>query len=278
MYAFCVCLRFDFVLLFELQVNFRSPATHRMSPWCRRFFLEILPRLLCIDRPSSDESDSNDDCNQHQNKESGIGNGNGIVSGGVGGGVGSRRLSELMPEKSGLMLPDYAGIRHYQNSQPCDDSEVEDCFPPPPPPEKIGLPARLHEPFEPMVLVPPSQHHHTNGNGHTPPPYNFVVTHQQQPHTQPGLPIPPPLVMMPPLPMPLPLQLSSEPALMFDSSSPPPNLMMPDESLDIHQSINSNEENKARHPEFEHALLSVRFVAQHMENLDNYDEVRVVFA
>ena len=34
-----------------LNVHFRSPATHTMSPFTRRVFLELLPRLLCMQRP-----------------------------------------------------------------------------------------------------------------------------------------------------------------------------------------------------------------------------------
>lgn len=37
-----------------LNVNYRSPSTHRMSPWVRNVFLNILPKFLCMKRP--DES------------------------------------------------------------------------------------------------------------------------------------------------------------------------------------------------------------------------------
>lgn len=39
------------VTVVVLNVHFRSPATHRMSPWVRRVFLSILPRLLIMPRP-----------------------------------------------------------------------------------------------------------------------------------------------------------------------------------------------------------------------------------
>ena len=37
-----------------LNVNFRSPSTHKMSPWMRRVFLEVLPNFLCMQRPDQD--------------------------------------------------------------------------------------------------------------------------------------------------------------------------------------------------------------------------------
>ncbi|OQV13811.1 Acetylcholine receptor subunit beta-like 2 [Hypsibius exemplaris] len=34
-----------------LNVHFRSPSAHRMAPWVRRMFIDILPRMLCMQRP-----------------------------------------------------------------------------------------------------------------------------------------------------------------------------------------------------------------------------------
>ena len=42
------------VTVFVLNVHFRSPATHTMSPWVRKVFLKILPRLLLMRRPQQD--------------------------------------------------------------------------------------------------------------------------------------------------------------------------------------------------------------------------------
>ncbi|XP_033749540.1 acetylcholine receptor subunit alpha-like 1 isoform X2 [Pecten maximus] len=42
------------VTVIVLNVHFRSPSTHTMSPWVRRVFLNILPRLLIMRRPSTD--------------------------------------------------------------------------------------------------------------------------------------------------------------------------------------------------------------------------------
>ncbi|XP_071449691.1 acetylcholine receptor subunit beta-like 2 isoform X1 [Hetaerina americana] len=44
-----------------LNVHFRSPSTHKMSPWVKRVFLHIMPRLLMMRRPSYSPRDSYDD-------------------------------------------------------------------------------------------------------------------------------------------------------------------------------------------------------------------------
>ncbi|OWA55637.1 putative Acetylcholine receptor subunit beta-like 2, partial [Hypsibius exemplaris] len=38
-----------------INVHFRNPSTHKMSPWVRKLFLTHLPKLLMIERPSSVE-------------------------------------------------------------------------------------------------------------------------------------------------------------------------------------------------------------------------------
>ena len=40
------------VTVVVLNVHFRSPSTHTMAPWVQRMFLVLLPRLLCMRRPS----------------------------------------------------------------------------------------------------------------------------------------------------------------------------------------------------------------------------------
>lgn len=44
-------LDFNFVLF---PFAFRSPVTHRMAPWVSRVFIQILPRILCIERPKKE--------------------------------------------------------------------------------------------------------------------------------------------------------------------------------------------------------------------------------
>ncbi|XP_045216595.2 acetylcholine receptor subunit alpha-like 1 [Mercenaria mercenaria] len=40
-----------FLTVYTLSIHFRSPATHKMSPWIKRVFTEILPKILCMKRP-----------------------------------------------------------------------------------------------------------------------------------------------------------------------------------------------------------------------------------
>ncbi|XP_064648324.1 acetylcholine receptor subunit alpha-like isoform X2 [Lineus longissimus] len=43
------------VTVIVLNVHFRSPSTHTMSPWVRKVFLNILPRLLIMRRPNPEK-------------------------------------------------------------------------------------------------------------------------------------------------------------------------------------------------------------------------------
>ncbi|XP_045599542.1 acetylcholine receptor subunit beta-like 2 [Procambarus clarkii] len=43
-----------------LNVHFRSPSTHKMSPWVRRVFINVMPRLLLMRRPQYDPRDRHD--------------------------------------------------------------------------------------------------------------------------------------------------------------------------------------------------------------------------
>ncbi|ETN57721.1 acetylcholine receptor protein alpha 1, 2, 3, 4 invertebrate [Anopheles darlingi] len=46
------------VTIAVLNVNFRSPVTHKMAPWVHRVFIELLPKVLCIERPKKDDDPS----------------------------------------------------------------------------------------------------------------------------------------------------------------------------------------------------------------------------
>ena len=43
------------VTVVVLNVHFRTPETHTMTPWIRRVFIHILPRLLSMKRPVYDK-------------------------------------------------------------------------------------------------------------------------------------------------------------------------------------------------------------------------------
>ena len=68
------------VTVIVLNVHFRSPSTHTMSPWVQRVFLSILPRLLLMQRPNMERDKSNKvlvrTCNGLELRDS-YGNGNG---------------------------------------------------------------------------------------------------------------------------------------------------------------------------------------------------------
>nr|CAD7423812.1 unnamed protein product [Timema monikensis] len=49
------------VTIAVLNVNFRSPVTHRMRPWVHRVFIQILPKILLIERPKQEEAVEDDD-------------------------------------------------------------------------------------------------------------------------------------------------------------------------------------------------------------------------
>lgn len=109
------------VTIAVLNVNFRSPATHRMAPWVRTVFLEFLPRVLCMQRPD------NEDNRQITNlRDISIANGKSLTTR-VSPSVGTDQKEKLLSVNKIL-------IRKLSNNSVND-------FPPPPPPEKLKTPA-----------------------------------------------------------------------------------------------------------------------------------------
>nr|CAD7444475.1 unnamed protein product [Timema bartmani] len=49
------------VTIAVLNVNFRSPVTHRMRPWVHRVFIQILPKILLIERPKQEDAVEDDE-------------------------------------------------------------------------------------------------------------------------------------------------------------------------------------------------------------------------
>uniref|UniRef100_A0A182NDV2 Nicotinic acetylcholine receptor alpha 1 subunit n=1 Tax=Anopheles dirus TaxID=7168 RepID=A0A182NDV2_9DIPT len=49
-----------FLLLAEI-IPPTSPVTHRMAPWVHRVFIELLPKVLCIERPKKEDDPSDND-------------------------------------------------------------------------------------------------------------------------------------------------------------------------------------------------------------------------
>ncbi|XP_044018760.1 acetylcholine receptor subunit alpha-like 1 [Aphidius gifuensis] len=52
-----------------LNVNFRSPVTHRMARWVRVVFIETLPKYLYMERPGQDDDDNNDNNDNNDNDQ-----------------------------------------------------------------------------------------------------------------------------------------------------------------------------------------------------------------
>ncbi|XP_070610354.1 acetylcholine receptor subunit delta-like [Erythrolamprus reginae] len=44
----------------QLNIHFRSPSTHILSEWTKEFFLDILPRFLCMSKPAESDSPPQD--------------------------------------------------------------------------------------------------------------------------------------------------------------------------------------------------------------------------
>lgn len=49
------------VTIAVLNVNFRSPVTHRMKPWLYKVFIQVLPKILFIQRPKKESLDDQED-------------------------------------------------------------------------------------------------------------------------------------------------------------------------------------------------------------------------
>ncbi|CAI9731360.1 acetylcholine receptor subunit alpha-like 1 [Octopus vulgaris] len=53
MFTMIVVAMSIFMTVFTLHMNYRAPTTHKMRPWVRRIFTEILPKILLLKRPQS---------------------------------------------------------------------------------------------------------------------------------------------------------------------------------------------------------------------------------
>lgn len=243
--TFSVC-----VTIIVLNVNFRSPSTHKMAPWVRAVFIDFLPKVLMMKRPEKDESGGSEGGTERLN-----GGGStemGDSNCGVhkrGGKNGDRKCSRSSSEKGPLVS---ASTNRRRSSTSCED-DIDDTT----------LPANQVRPSSVVVygrepdhsglmmstglppFLPQSVTHVrgvnrtvvTIGNGShiaTPPSYNVAMA-------------------------------------LRDVGSNAADVTR--ELLDTAAVTDNNGRTKQR-PEIEHALLSVRFVAQHMENLDNFCEVR----
>lgn len=61
LFTMLLCTLSVVITIAVLNVNFRSPVTHKLAPWVRVCFIDILPRYLFIKRPKKDDDDDEDD-------------------------------------------------------------------------------------------------------------------------------------------------------------------------------------------------------------------------
>lgn len=57
LFTMLLCTLSVVITIAVLNVNFRSPVTHKLAPWVRFFFIDILPKFLFIERPKKDDDD-----------------------------------------------------------------------------------------------------------------------------------------------------------------------------------------------------------------------------
>lgn len=71
------------VTIAVVNVNYRSPYTHKMAPWVRTIFIKFLPHILMIKRPEEDEDENENESSdgsevsQTQNMDDSSGGGGG---------------------------------------------------------------------------------------------------------------------------------------------------------------------------------------------------------
>lgn len=89
-----------------LNVNYRSPATHKMSPWVRQVFIELLPKYLLIKRPNKEDDDDEDE-NPGASALAG-----GSLGGGGGGGTNLQicHIHGLNPPTQDIDIPFYPSL------------------------------------------------------------------------------------------------------------------------------------------------------------------------
>ena len=197
------------VTILVINVNSRSPSTHKMSPWVRHTFLEFLPKLLGMERPSKEE-----DSDLSPSKK--------------------RRRSSSTSDKGAIIIPTTIDqtrrLSQEQGSvQGSDQEENGFCIHP------SGHTKVSHvKAMQVMTSTFPLPFMQTNGPTSIGGP---VMGHMIPSYTA-----------------------STGVAI----SSDPISAKIPPATSCLHEQ---------RRAEMDHALLSVQFVAQHTENLDNFNDV-----
>lgn len=58
LFTMLLCTLSVVITIAVLNVNFRSPVTHKLAPWVRIIFIGVLPKFLFIERPKKDDDDN----------------------------------------------------------------------------------------------------------------------------------------------------------------------------------------------------------------------------
>lgn len=58
LFTMLLCTLSVVVTIAVLNVNFRSPVTHKLAPWVKYLFIGVLPKFLFIERPKKDDDDN----------------------------------------------------------------------------------------------------------------------------------------------------------------------------------------------------------------------------
>ncbi|XP_053202381.1 acetylcholine receptor subunit alpha-like 1 [Panonychus citri] len=213
-----------------LNINFRSPSTHRMAPWVKKVFLNILPRMLKMKRPNKKDKENFSLHGHHQ-------------------------TANLYSTNSNLNRTTDDNVDFFPTPGDLDTIESRIINK-----EPINLYYNHdHTPLQPSLPLSNPSHHRPDLHA------NFVLPLSSiDPTIDPTLP-------------------AYNEAINGDNKTVNETF---DTSLDLlnDESCNSDEmmtmmmmqpinhQSKAN-SSFHQALISIQFVAQHMDNLDNYHEV-----
>lgn len=276
------------VTIAVLNVNFRSPVTHRMAKWVRIVFIQVLPRFLLIKRPNKDEDDEDEEgIDGLVGGVNIIGTGVGDNGGRNGGGAGSSHHHRLHRIHNGHELDD-------ELDDVVDEDDVE--APNGKPPEAI-LTDVFH--VQETDKYEPYSSKRFSGEYEVPGPHgplaHLIVSHHHHGGVVGGPGLPPPSSLPttgPPPPPPL-----SKPPSFHHEHGPPlgtvapyfeeplPSLPLPGADDDLfgpaspgyaHEDISPTFE-KPFVREIEKTIDDARFIAQHAKNKDKFESVSFLF-
>ncbi|XP_043676922.1 acetylcholine receptor subunit alpha-like 1 [Vespula pensylvanica] len=267
------------VTIAVLNVNFRSPVTHRMAKWVRIVFIQVLPPFLLIKRPDKNgDNENEDDINGFDGGANSVGTGVGDNGGRNGGGAGSSHHHRLHRIHNGHELDD-------ELDDVVDVGDVE--APNRKPPEAI-LTDVFHvqetDKYKPYSGKRFSGEYEVPGS-HGPLAHLIVGHHHHHGGVAGGPGLPPPS-SLPTTGPPPPPSLSKPPSFHHEHvapyfEEPLPSLPLPGADDDFFGPTSSGYAHEDISPTFEKPLVrqiektihDARFIAQHAKNKENFESV-----